>query len=502
MRSTMKTPLIQKNVFQLSEIRRLISKYVAVTDAISCVQVCKDWSKDFALPIWYEVDFKVHTTFEKLSTDVISKYGHHIRVVKNLSTESQLYAILHPSIKCVQVLQISCIRSVRFRTLCLDFIHKNNNTLTNLAMEMDATISQDDLSSRMVSIYPFIPQSSVSRLTSIRLTYICLSRDSFVSLLRGCPFLTNVDLERDVALLSGSSIDTFQHPKVTTLIAPISQVFRPDPDPKTAPPALGSSLLIHFPNLIYWLVYNRTATLIVPIEHIKAEARKYCPKLTQVNTLVTPSSILYSFLVDTFRNLTSVTFAYKEFSTDVILALLFHKATLSEITTFLDPHEYTTERDELPHGGDHLQNGRVVQLLPFSCPNLEILALEGHEMDMDHVEASEWTCRQLQELRVRIRGLDTKEKVDRALQLWLEERRREKEIYEMVKKKEIYEMLKGKMKKKMKKNLAKVTNVSTISQLSMEDTSIEARVARHLLMFDNLKKVWLGTRTCHAPKTI
>ncbi|KAG0248706.1 hypothetical protein BG011_009989 [Mortierella polycephala] len=370
----MKSPLIQQKALQLPEIRRRISKFVAVTDAISCAQICKDWSEDFAFPIWYEVDFKVHETFEMLDPGVISKYGHHIRIVKNLKTQS---------------------------------------------------------------------------------------------------------LQRDVALFSGFLIDTFQHLRVTTLTASISQVFKPDPGSTSS--TLGFSLLIHFPNLIHWQVYNLTATLSVPIEEIKAETRMCCPKLAIIDTWITPSPVLYGFLADAFRNLKFVTFSYREFSRDIILALLLHKATLIKISTFWDYDKQTTERDELPHEDDHFQNGRVMQFLPCSCPNLQTLALERHQMDIDHVEESEWACKQLRSLRVRIRGLDTEGKVDRALQLWLQERRKKN----------------GMDKKKWKETKEDVANEFVSSQVSVEE-----RVARHLLTFDKLEEVWLGTRTCYVSKTI
>ncbi|KAF9102967.1 hypothetical protein BGX27_010792, partial [Mortierella sp. AM989] len=64
----MTAPLSRVEALQIPEIRKRISRYVTVKDAISCVQVSKDWSNDFVFPIWYAVDFSVHTTFEKLDT--------------------------------------------------------------------------------------------------------------------------------------------------------------------------------------------------------------------------------------------------------------------------------------------------------------------------------------------------------------------------------------------------------------------------------------------------
>ncbi|KAF9118266.1 hypothetical protein BGW39_001333 [Mortierella sp. 14UC] len=92
-------PLIEKNPLQIPEIRARVSRLVSLKDAISCVRVSKAWSKDFALPIWCVVDFDIHDTFEGLDSDLVTKYGHHIRTIKNLTTQSQLDAVLRPTIK-------------------------------------------------------------------------------------------------------------------------------------------------------------------------------------------------------------------------------------------------------------------------------------------------------------------------------------------------------------------------------------------------------------------
>ncbi|CAO3568619.1 unnamed protein product [Mortierella alpina] len=150
---------------------------------------------------------------------------------------------------------------------------------------------------------------------------------------------------------------------------------------------------------------------------------------------------------------------------DVIVALLCHKATLVQIYAFRGSSNSHTERDNVPSEDDHLrQSGRAVQLLPRSCPHLKVLEFEGHEMEMDVVEEEKWACIGLRHLRVRIRGLDTKDKIDRSLNLWKE----------------------GKQEPQQQK----VTKT--------KDTSTEARTARHLLAFKKLEAVWLGTRTFYA----
>ncbi|KAK3834509.1 MAG: hypothetical protein J3R72DRAFT_221824 [Linnemannia gamsii] len=161
--------------------------------------------------------------------------------------------------------------------------------------------------------------------------------------------------------------------------------------------------------------------LFVPVERIKREVAICCPQVTMIDTWKSPQLIIYNLVANAFHSLTHVTFAYSQLSMDVIVALLCHKATLLQIIAFQGSSKSYTERDSVPSEDDHFQHsGRAVQLLPRSCPYLKFLEFEGHEMDMEIIEEETWTCRGLQHLRVRIRGLDTKDKIDQSLNLWKE----------------------------------------------------------------------------------
>ena len=452
----MSTFFIKDNPLHIPEVRSCVSRYVSVADAISCVRVSKDWSTDFAFLIWFAVNFNTHSSFEQLNATVIARHGHLIRKIHNLSTQGQLNALLHPNISNVRVLSLSCTTTARFRILCMDLVSNNNKSLETLSMKMYT----DDLSVRTISLDAVVPHLSDSRLTTITLRNVCVSRASFVALLKGCPLLTSVSMLINIALLSGPSIDTFQHTGVASLSVNLEGVFKPDPDSEVS--ALGFSLLAHFPNLNHWTLYPLEATLIDPIEHIIAEVKLCCPKVSQVYTWTTQRPLLYNLLARVFRNLVKVIFAYEQLSADVVLALLLHKATLIEVSTTCDNKEDNTERDHIPIESDHFQtSGLAIQLLLRSYQNLTAFKLERHEMYMDIVEEAEWVCKGLRSFRVRVRGLDTTEKINRTLELWADGRK----------------------------------NKSQFTQIETNDMSIEARVARHLLTFDNLERVWLGTRT-------
>ncbi|KAG0201997.1 hypothetical protein BGX31_003683, partial [Mortierella sp. GBA43] len=80
---------------------------------------------------------------------------------------------------------------------------------------------------------------------------------------------------------------------------------------------------------------------------------------------------------------------------------------------------------------------------------------------MDDINKARWNCHSLERLYIRIQGLNTKEKIDRAIQLWTD---------------------------------ARISNVS----IPKSDGSIEAHVARHLVQFKKLRAVWLGWKVRKA----
>ncbi|KAG0001121.1 hypothetical protein BGZ79_005060 [Entomortierella chlamydospora] len=416
--------LILRKALNIPEIRNRVSRFVTVKDAISCVRVCKTWSNTFVYPIWYSVDFKMHTTFEDLAADVVCKHGHYIRVINNILTLSQLNILLQPSIKNVRNLTIICKTAVRFRILFMDFIRNNSSNLQELDLTMDIPQNSQSLYNQMISVEAFIPHASVSRLTYVQLSQVCFSRASFVSFLRGSPLLKSICIHK-VALVSGPFLDEFQHTGVVKLVAPIEQIFMSDPNSVAS--AFRSSLLVHFPNLLHWQVYCLEGVLTVPVDRLKAETNVCCPKLTCIDTRRTSRQILYDFIVSVFQNMELITFAYNEISSDIILALLLHKTTITQVRAYRSSRTLL-ERDDLYYERDHFQElARALQLIPRSCPKLEVLEFEVHVMDMDHVEESLWICSELKVLRARIKGLDTAEKIGRALQLWVEGRKAEDE---------------------------------------------------------------------------
>ncbi|KAG0276235.1 hypothetical protein BGZ95_007814 [Linnemannia exigua] len=102
---------------------------------------------------------------------------------------------------------------------------------------------------------------------------------------------------------------------------------------------------------------------------------------------------------------------------------------------------------------------------------MEILDLHAHEMDMDEVEMGDWICRDLKEIRLRVKGLNIKDNILKAIVLWR----------------------KGCWRRWREQAGTPVAEEE--GRLDETDMSIVALIACHLLKFDTLWTAWLGYQT-------
>ncbi|KAF9134229.1 hypothetical protein BGW39_007700 [Mortierella sp. 14UC] len=178
---------------------------------------------------------------------------------------------------------------------------------------------------------------------------------------------------------------------------------------------------------------------------IKEDLLRCCPDVTRYRVVDKTGDIVSEFLLNIADNITEFMFSYEHMSMETLTGLL-HQMSLESVAHF---HEqgFEYEKEVVPSISDHFrQSGRFLQLIPRGCSPLRILDLHLHEMDMDVAEVGKWTCKDLKTIRIRVKGLDTKEKILKAIH-------------------------------------------------SGTDMSFEARVARHLLKFEKLWWGWLGYQT-------
>ncbi|KAF9434952.1 hypothetical protein BGZ76_007148 [Entomortierella beljakovae] len=451
--------IYMRNPLDSTWIRAKVTQYVSLKDALACALVCKDWTDDFNRSIWHTIDFDIHKEFANLDKEVISKNGHRIRVIKNVKNRSQLDIIQNPSICVLKSLSVSVGTSSITHSQCHEILRRNNTTLTFIDLFLLGFQGDEPgLLFSVESISPAACLDTKSKLSSFKLKGITISRNALSSLLRLSPLLNTLDIRYSLVTTTPES-EIYQHPTLSCLVSPIKQVFKPDPEFPNAP-----SLFAHFPNLEEWKTWvAHSSQPDVSIETIKAETTRYCPLLKTIFTELI-SNYTVQLLVSGFEKLKGVCILHKHMSTEVIMAILSHHETLECVMTYTLFHKFYEYEGVLPVDAHFQTHGWVVQTLLRLCPRLTTFEFPLYEMDMDDIEKGEWICDGLEELHIRIRGLDTKDAISRALQLWVDWR-----------------------------EMGKVSpSLANVLVCNREKHSLEERVARHLLKFKKLDSVWLG----------
>jgi len=447
-----------KNPLELPEILARISRFVTVNDAAACARVCKAWSDHFASVIWHTIDFDVHTNLHQMDAKALTKYGHYIRVVKNVKEKNHILVLVSSDASRLKRLFITMSPSQEFHALVGDLLRRVNTSFERIEILQPSWSAAPYFT--VESLFPMSSTKPTSRLWSLKIQGLTMTRDSFSFLLRNCPSLTNLDI-KDSTLVSlylrdKSYEDKYQHTGVTDLTATFEQVFNADGS-EGAP-----SLLIHFPNLITWEMYGITSPYGTAIEKLRDEVAQHCPSLKELWTR-DPAPVASSMLVEAFNGLKLIGVENGRLSVELVTAILNHQETLECVRTFGNIDDY--ELVPLVKNGS-LGASWIIQSIPRICSRLKTLGFPFYEMNMDDMEKTKWGCHDLEALYIRVQGLDTKEKIDRAIQFWQEER---------------VAIRKGQIHGRQEQSV-----------IPAGDNSIEARVARHLLKFKKLQQVWLG----------
>jgi hypothetical protein len=180
------------------------------------------------------------------------------------------------------------------------------------------------------------------------------------------------------------------------------------------------------------------------------------------------------FLTRVATNVTRITIRLDCLTPETIEAMLLHQRTLKKVAHFYDSG-FSYDEDQIALVASSLQvTDEMIQQIPRKCSQLQRLNFHQHEMEIDAIEAQEWVCKGLRKLRIRVKGLDTQEKIVRTIALWQAGcwRRWQQQATGV-----------------------KAEAAAVDEELLKADQSIEARVARHLLKFEQLQWVWLGYQT-------
>ncbi|KAK3845519.1 MAG: hypothetical protein J3R72DRAFT_435971 [Linnemannia gamsii] len=455
-----------RNPFELPELRHRVSRFVTLKDALSCALVCKAWSTEFMSVIWFQVDFVLHPQFADLSPGIVAKHGHLTRIVKNAKSPHQISILANAGVKNLRDLHMEQTASAIQHVQVYEIVPRNSFTLEKIHLFAASFVdNKHTISTYFVSSSGLLPSAGpappiTSKLKALILKRVCITHDSLIAILQGCPGLAEVYLVHTDMV--GTPTQSFQHTGVKVLESSLKSLFQT--------PSTGPSLLSYFPRLKTLATFNSDTSFTIPLSQIKEDLLRYCPDVTRYWLDDYTGAIVSEFLLNIANACTELTYNYKYTSLEIITGLLLHQSTLQTVHQYRN-NGFDYEAETVLPLSDHFrQSGRFVQLIPRGCSQLRSLILHSHEMDMDVVEDDKWTCKGLHTLRIRIKDLDTKEKILKAIALWRKgcwRRRREKAG----------------------------TPVGEEGKLDSTDMSIEARVASHLLQFEQLWWVWLGYQT-------
>ncbi|OAQ22269.1 hypothetical protein K457DRAFT_26222 [Linnemannia elongata AG-77] len=313
---------------------------------------------DFAGPVWYTIDFDKDDSFFQIPPEVIVRYGRYIRKAIHVAKEVDILSLLNPGITALTNLEVSVSHNRFSLVLFQDLVRCHRPSLTTLRITGD-----------MIPTRTFDEQKKNG---------VYLSLDAIGPSWR----LTALTLFEPGPL---------PPPRFESLESTRNQVCGDEgPLPDAQP-----SLLVHFPALIFWNLTGATVDLFPKLRLLHATLQTYCPDLKRVLFIAPNPHRIADTLEKVFVRLEACAFKYRSLTTDVVMGLLEHSATLRSI--IMAPSVVKVEI----HAADEVASSkRMVGRLLRSCHRLEVLSVKGHMMDVKFLEEQELECRgTLKELR-------------------------------------------------------------------------------------------------------
>ncbi|KAI1308394.1 hypothetical protein EDD11_004323 [Mortierella claussenii] len=556
--------VVRKAHIDMPEIRALLTETLDTTSMVACSQVSKAWHQEFTPHVWHTVDLMTQPDFKNLEQEIISKNGHHIRILRCIKRRSEMDMFLDPSVKNLEGFTVRLKIKRGYQRGAIDIIRRNMQTLIQLDFFVESAFDGyadfEAMHGLPVEIggmaEAWRKTAALGRnvfempnLTELAIQRLQMSRTVFSMLIRGCPQLEDVhirycriysedevakrvktgkaevdetgDTKVDVGVAttegesetkSGSKGKEgeypeliYQHAGAANLWASVEQVFNPE---VLDEPPFGSSLLVHFPNLKSWQVWSSKNTLGDPTpQAIKAEVLKRCPQMDDYSTDDPATSIVQELFVNGSHNLKTAYFQYRTLHPSVTLGILIHKATLKSLGTYCpEEAEWSYHANQIFDVDDSYVDGWMIPLMMSQCPNLTSVRFPSHEMDMDVIDQLPWVCKDLAELRIRVKGVDTKELIMSAVSKWAcgaYERRRTKKRRQTDSVEDEDAISKEDTKTAIDANLDSHHDVVNMTDSGIEDSGrsygsigeaspIVDRLVKHLLQFDKLTELWLG----------
>ncbi|KAF9930118.1 hypothetical protein FBU30_000868 [Linnemannia zychae] len=446
----------------IPELRHRISRFVTPKDAYSCARVSKAWAGVFIAALWHKIDFTENPKFANLSPGIVSKYGRHIRIVLNITTDEQISALANVSVCQLKRLEIRLTGSAEHNDLVTKIFQRNIYNLT----KFDANIKgYNNLRSSPLAAVILIPPpekiltTTTLSLISLTLSEVHLNHCDLVTILRTYPLLN--DLSLSLVELKGNLDTSFKHTHIKKLSASLPDVFPADST---------LSLLTYFPNLTCLGVrFDKYWDSSI---NFKDWSDQCCPLLTEYELLYPHGEdlVYHTFIEKDIRMHEVLPSGARRLKSRVADIIKLH-AVLKEFTVASSICFETDKVSQIQTSHD--SRSYTILQIPTTCSKLEKLDLWSFEIDMCDIDDDEWICKDLKDLRMRIRKLNTKERIVKAIELWRS----------------------GSRERRKKQAMDSRGGEKKVEIPDRFDISLEARVARHLLKFEKLEKVWLGYQT-------
>lgn len=210
------------SALDLSEIRSRIATFLDRKTCVSCMRVSRDWFKDFAPSVWHTIDcVNDDNAVSKFTPEILDKYGSFISEVLNIKFISNLRSIQHHKVNALEFIQVHPSSDHQYRDMISDLLLRCCGSLHALdircpAITFDEQREQSENYVRVADIIamPAFSSSAESRITTrrvsclrtLKLEYVCITREAFSTLLRGSPSLDALTLFQVAAIGHTASV--------------------------------------------------------------------------------------------------------------------------------------------------------------------------------------------------------------------------------------------------------------------------------------------------------